>query len=241
VIRGQDGKLYGFNTDVAGVVRPIEQRIHPKDAKILVLGAGGAARAAVFGLKERGAEVFILNRTPATAQKLARQAQAKAIKRDDLKKLSFDVIINATPVGMGGNGSLLNEKELNARLVMDMVYNPVETRLLRMAREKGLAVISGVEMFVQQGARQFEIWTGKPAPVAEMQYVVVSELKARQVTEPKEKEERPVQVTAPVEKKAAVAPEKKAAPAEKKVMPAKKAAAVKAAPAAKKKAAKKGK
>ncbi len=110
VIRGQDGKLYGFNTDVAGVVRPIEQRIHPKGAKILVLGAGGAARAAVFGLKERGAEVFILNRTPATAQKLARQAQAKAIKRDDLKKMTFDVIINATPVGMGGNGSLLKRK-----------------------------------------------------------------------------------------------------------------------------------
>ena len=233
VIRGQDGKLYGFNTDVAGVVRPIEQRIHPKGAKILILGAGGAARAAVFGLKERGAEVFILNRTPATAQKLARQAQAKAIKRDDLKKMTFDVIINATPVGMGGNGSLLNEKELNARLVMDMVYNPVETRLLRMAREKGLAVISGVEMFVQQGARQFEIWTGKPAPIAEMQYVVVSELKARQVAEPKE--ERPVHVAVP-EKKAAPA-EKKVAPVEKKTAPAKKAP-VKAA-TAKKKTAKK--
>lgn len=229
VIRGQDGKLYGFNTDVAGVVRPIEQRIHPKGAKILVLGAGGAARAAVFGLKERGAEVFILNRTPATAQKLARQAQAKTIKRDDLKKMSFDVIINATPVGMGGNGSLLNEKELNARLVMDMVYNPVETRLLRMAREKGLAVISGVEMFVQQGARQFEIWTGKPAPVAEMQYVVVSALKARVSAEPKDaaaesKEERPVHV-APA-KPAHIAPAKKSAPAKK-------------APAAKKKTAKK--
>ena len=234
VIRGQDGKLYGFNTDVAGVVRPIEQRIHPKGAKILVLGAGGAARAAVFGLKERGAEVFILNRTPATAQKLARQAQAKTIKRDDLKKLSFDVIINATPVGMGGNGSLLNDKELNARLVMDMVYNPVETRLLRMAREKGLAVISGVEMFVQQGARQFEIWTGKPAPVAEMQYVVVSELKARMAAEPQE--ERPVTQAAAPEKKATPAVEKKATPAaEKKVAPAKKHAAPAKKAAAKKK------
>ena len=223
VIRGQDGKLYGFNTDVAGVVRPIEQRIHPKGAKILVLGAGGAARAAVFGLKERGAEVFILNRTVATAQKLARQAQAKAIKRDDLKKMSFDVIINATPVGMGGNGSLLNEKELNARLVMDMVYNPVETRLLRMAREKGLAVISGVEMFVQQGARQFEIWTGKPAPIAEMQYVVVSALRARAAAEPT-KEERPVTHAAAPEKKAMPVVEKKAAPAKGQAAPAKKKA-----------------
>ncbi|HLH06877.1 MAG TPA: shikimate dehydrogenase [Terriglobales bacterium] len=215
VIRGQDGKLYGFNTDVAGVVRPIEQRIHPKGAKILVLGAGGAARAAVFGLKERGAEVSILNRTPATAQKLARQAQAKTIRRDDLKKLSFDVIINATPVGMGGNGSLLNDKELNTRLVMDMVYNPVETRLLRMAREKGIAVISGVEMFVQQGARQFEIWTGKPAPIAEMQFVVVSELKARISAEPRREYPMEAGEKKPAPEKNAVA-SKKAVPARKK-------------------------
>ena len=77
VVRAQDGKLYGFNTDAAGVVRPLEQRITLEKAKILVLGAGGAARAAVFGLKERGAEVYILNRTAGPAQKLARQARAQ--------------------------------------------------------------------------------------------------------------------------------------------------------------------
>src|SRR5207302_32921 len=75
VVRAQDGKLYGFNTDVTGVVRPLEQRIPLENAKILVLGAGGAARAAVFGLKERGAEVYILNRSPEAAQKLARRAR----------------------------------------------------------------------------------------------------------------------------------------------------------------------
>src|SRR5260370_21026845 len=76
VVRGQDGKLYGFNTDTAGVVRPLEQRITIEGAKVLVLGAGGAARAAVFGLKERGVEIWILNRTSVKAQKLARQAKA---------------------------------------------------------------------------------------------------------------------------------------------------------------------
>ncbi len=101
VVRAQDGKLYGFNTDAAGVVRPLQQRISLEQAKILVLGAGGAARAAVYGLKERGAEVYILNRTLGPAQKLARSARARLIKRADLKKLSFDVIINATSVGMG--------------------------------------------------------------------------------------------------------------------------------------------
>jgi 3-dehydroquinate dehydratase/shikimate dehydrogenase len=180
VIRSQDGKLYGFNTDVAGVVRPLEQRLHLAGTKVLVIGAGGAGRAAVFGLRERGANVFILNRTPQTAQKLAREAGAKAIKRDDLKKLSFDVIINATPVGMGNGGkSIIDEREMNARVAFDLVYNPIETKFLQMAKAKGLAVISGLEMFVQQGARQFEIWTGKPAPAAEMQHVVLTELQSR--------------------------------------------------------------
>ncbi|HVZ15676.1 MAG TPA: shikimate dehydrogenase [Terriglobales bacterium] len=180
VIRSADGKLYGFNTDVAGVTRPLEARLHLAGTRILVLGAGGAARAAVFGLRERGANVFILNRTPQTAQKLARESGAKSIKRDDLKKMEFDVIINATPIGMGGTGkSILEEKEMNARVAFDLVYNPVETRFLQIARAKGMAVISGLEMFVHQGARQFEIWTGKPAPTNEMQQVVLTELQAR--------------------------------------------------------------
>jgi 3-dehydroquinate dehydratase/shikimate dehydrogenase len=173
VVRAQDGKLYGFNTDAAGVVRPLQQRISLEQAKILVLGAGGAARAAVYGLKERGAEVYILNRTPGPAQKLARSARARLLKRADLKKLSFDVIINATSVGMGNTReSPLNENEIKARYVFDMVYDPPETRLMKMAKAAGAEVIPGIEMFVQQAARQFEIWTGKPAPLDEMLVVV---------------------------------------------------------------------
>jgi 3-dehydroquinate dehydratase/shikimate dehydrogenase len=173
VVRAQDGKLYGFNTDAAGVVRPLQQRISLEQAKILVLGAGGAARAAVYGLKERGAEVYILNRTLGPAQKLARSARARLLKRADLKKLNFDVIINATSVGMGNTReSPLNENEIRARYVFDMVYDPPETRLMKMARAAGAEVIPGIEMFVQQAARQFEIWTGKPAPLDEMLVVV---------------------------------------------------------------------
>jgi len=180
VVRAQDGKLYGFNTDTAGVVRPLEQRLPLEKAKVLVLGAGGAARAAVFGLKERGAEVWILNRTVGPAKKLARQARARSIKRADLKKVTFDVIINATPVGMGNTReSPLNENEINARYVFDMVYDPAETRLIKMAKEKGAQVIPGIEMFVHQAARQFEIWTGKPAPWDEMLRVVAIALQDR--------------------------------------------------------------
>lgn len=179
VVRAQDGKLYGFNTDVAAVVRPLERRLPLKNAKVLVLGAGGAARAAVFGLVDKGAEVTIWNRTPEAGKKLARQAKAKTIRREQLAKASFDVIVNATPMGMRGvkPACPLEAKELNARLVFDLVYNPIDTPLIRMAREKGLPVITGVEMFVHQGARQFEIWTGKPAPEEEMLRAVVHALR----------------------------------------------------------------
>ena len=179
VVRSQEGKLYGFNTDVAAIVRPLERRLQLKGAKILVMGAGGAARAAVFGLKDKGAEVFVMNRSPESAQKLARQAKAKTFKKDQLAKSSFDVIVNATPAGMHGvkPHSILEPKELNARLVFDLVYNPIDTPLIRMAREKNIPVVTGVEMFVHQGARQFEIWTGKPAPEEEMLRVVVHALR----------------------------------------------------------------
>jgi 3-dehydroquinate dehydratase/shikimate dehydrogenase len=188
VVRGQEGKLYGFNTDAAGVVRPLEQRLSIENAKVLVLGAGGAARAAVFGLKERGAEVWILNRTSVKAQKLARQAKARTIKRADLRKIAFDVIINATPVGMGNTRDCpLKDQEIQARVVFDMVYDPVETHLLQVARAKGIAVIPGVEMFVQQAARQFEIWTGKPAPAGDMLRAVTIALQDRAAAQKQQK------------------------------------------------------
>ncbi|HEY8997204.1 MAG TPA: shikimate dehydrogenase, partial [Edaphobacter sp.] len=179
VMRAQDGKLYGFNTDVAGIVGPLEKRMSLRGAKVLVLGAGGAARAAVFGLRDRGAEVFILNRTPETAQKLAKQSGSKVVKKEALAKTQFDVIINATPIGMAGmkGTSLIEAKDLNTKLVFDLVYNPIETPLIRMARQKNIPFITGVEMFVQQGARQFEIWTGKPAPEEEMLRVVIHALR----------------------------------------------------------------
>jgi 3-dehydroquinate dehydratase/shikimate dehydrogenase len=185
VLRAQDGKLYGFNTDVAGITGPLEKRMSLRGAKALVLGAGGAGRAAVFGLRDKGADVFILNRTPETAQKLARQSGSKTIKKEALAKTSFDVIINSTPVGMAGQkaSQILEAKDLNTKLVFDLVYNPLETPLLRLARQQNIPIITGIEMFVHQGARQFEIWTGKPAPEEEMLRVVIHALRQAQATE----------------------------------------------------------
>jgi 3-dehydroquinate dehydratase / shikimate dehydrogenase len=178
---GGDGKIVGFNTDVAGVVRPLEKRMPLKGARIAILGAGGAARAAVFGLVDQGAEVFIVNRTYEAAAQLAKEAKAHALRHEQFAQGTFDVLINSTPCGMKGNKQTLPfaENELNAGLVFDLVYNPLETPLIKLAKERGIATISGMEMFVQQGARQFEIWTGKPAPEAEMLRVVELQLRKR--------------------------------------------------------------
>ena len=207
VVRAADGKLYGFNTDVAGVMVPLEQRLQLAGTRVLIVGAGGVARAAAFGLKNKGAEVFLTNRTAEKGQSLARQAKVKYLKRVEVAKQAFDVIINATPVGMNGNKqSPLEEKELNTKFVFDLVYSPAETKLTKMAVAKGLQVIPGLEMFVQQGARQFEIWTGKPAPMAEMAYVVTKALERRAAEELAEQTKAPAKKAA--KKSAKPAPRK---------------------------------
>ena len=182
VRRSDDGRLHGANTDVAGIVIPLEQRLSLQDARVVVLGAGGAARAAVFGCVDRGAKVHIVNRSPEAAARLAKEAGAEALPREALTTEHFDILINATPAGMRGNALTLplEKSELNADLVFDLVYNPIETPLLALARARGLQVIPGVEMFVQQGARQFELWTGETAPLHAMQAVVFDRLQEQQ-------------------------------------------------------------
>jgi 3-dehydroquinate dehydratase/shikimate dehydrogenase len=129
------------------------------------------------------------------------------------------VIINATPVGMNNSKqSPLEEKELNTKFVFDLVYTPAETKLVKMARAKNLQVIPGLEMFVQQGARQFEIWTGKPSPIAEMAYVVSKALERQAAEEVGEEPEPTPKKTAAktIVKKAATKIVKKATKAAKK-------------------------
>ena len=179
---GADGKLYGFNTDVAGVVRPLEKRLRLQGRADRRAGRG--RRGAGRRLRPGGAGRGGLHRQPHPRERpwrWPRKAKAKALKQEQFAKSSFDVLINTTPCGMAGIKQALpiEENELNAGLVFDMVYNPLETPLLKLAKERGIPVISGLEMFVQQGARQFEIWTGKPAPEAEMLRVVELELRRR--------------------------------------------------------------
>jgi len=172
VVRG-GGRLYGYNTDYVGVLRSLEQRMRLAGSRVLLYGAGGAARAAAFALAAAGSIVCICARRPQRARALARAAGGQVVAQADLKKEFFDAIVNCTPIGMHPKGgSPLTSAELNCRIVMDMVYRPRETEMLQLARKKKIEVISGVEMFLAQGFAQYEIWTGRRAPDSAMSKVV---------------------------------------------------------------------
>lgn len=178
LLRGENGSLHGDNTDVAGIIDPLEQRATLAEKRVLVLGAGGAARAAVFGLRGHGAEVFVLNRTESRARDLAAEAGAHVQARETLAATRFDIIINSTPYGMRGKDIQppITPNEMNCDLFFDLVYNPVETPLLRIAEQRGIPVIPGVAMFVAQGMAQFRLWTGTPAPHGAMRQAVLDAL-----------------------------------------------------------------
>jgi 3-dehydroquinate dehydratase/shikimate dehydrogenase len=176
VVRG-GGRLYGYNTDYVGVLRSLEQRMRLVGSRVLLYGAGGAARAAAFALAQAGSIVCLCARRPERARALARAMGGQVVARADLKHEFFDAIVNCTPIGMHPNGgSPLASAELNCRMVMDMVYRPRETQLLRQARRKGIETISGLEMFLAQGFAQYEIWTGERAPESAMRQAVVTAL-----------------------------------------------------------------
>jgi 3-dehydroquinate dehydratase / shikimate dehydrogenase len=176
VVRG-GGRLYGYNTDYVGVLRSLERRMRLAGSRVLLFGAGGAARAAAFALAQAGSIVCLCARRPERARALARAVGGQVVERADLAKEYFDAIVNCTPVGMyPRGGSPLRAAELNCRIVMDMVYRPRDTELLRLALRKGIEVISGVEMFLAQGFAQYEIWTGERAPESPMRRAVISVL-----------------------------------------------------------------
>lgn len=168
------GKWMGWNTDSGAVIEVLTKRLRLPGSRILILGAGGAARAAAFALKAEKADVYVAARRESVARKLARNVGAEAVRWEHADSLDVDTVINATPVGMApySDAHPIDLARLRARVVLDMVYYPVETRFLSEARGRGLVTISGLEMLVAQGARQFEIWTGQSAPRALMEQAV---------------------------------------------------------------------
>lgn len=173
------GKWRGTNTDAAGVTVPLERHLRLSRSSILIVGNGGAARSAVFALAEAGAKVSVVGRNPDRVRALAKVCGAEPLLREQAEARHFDGLVHATPLGMCPN---LNQcffpGPVPADVVFDMVYNPAETLLLRRAREQGKTVIPGIEMFLEQAARQFEIWTGESAPRSIMQKAATEALAA---------------------------------------------------------------
>ena len=178
----RDGSLYGSNTDYLGVLRALETKMKLPGSRVLILGAGGSARAAAFALAKAGAQVFVCARREIAARSLARAVDGEVVPRAALRKSKFDAILNATPVGMHPQvgASPLAAGELNCSLVMDLIYRPMQTKLLQMAADWGIKTVSGAEMFLAQGMAQWEHWMGRRAPEAAMRKAVLSALKAKE-------------------------------------------------------------
>jgi len=180
----KDGSLYGSNTDYVGVLRALERKMKLRGSRVAIYGAGGSARAAAFALAQAGAQVFVCARRPEAARKLAKAVGGEPILRSDLRALEFDALLNATPIGMFPQEKVspLAAAELNCSLVMDLIYRPIRTKLLRLAASRKIACVSGVEMFLAQGFAQWEHWMGSKAPESIMRNAVLRALKNEENT-----------------------------------------------------------
>jgi shikimate dehydrogenase len=161
------GRLHGSNTDWIGAVRALEDHTPLEGARAVVLGAGGSARAVVFGLCERGARVSVLNRTPGRAEALAAELGAEAAgPLSQLAATPYEVLVNTTSVGLRSDASPVDATAIDGgAVVMDAVYDPEQTRLLRDAQARGARGVSGKWMLVYQAAEQLALWSGREAPI----------------------------------------------------------------------------
>lgn len=158
------GRLIGYNTDWRGALEALEEKVDLKGKKVVLLGAGGAARAIGFGLRERGSEIIIFNRSSDKGKDLAKELGGIYRPFSSIEGLEANVLINATSVGMyphDEKSPLPKEVLKEGMIVMDIVYQPLRTKLLREAEQQGCQTIDGLEMLAYQGAAQLDIWTGK--------------------------------------------------------------------------------
>ena len=171
------GKWRGTNTDAEAVVVPLARRLRLSKSSILLAGNGGAARSAAYALVENGAKLSIVGRNPDRVRSLAKACGAEPLLREQVETRKFDALVHATPLGMFPNvDGCFFKDAIPAEVVFDMVYNPLETALSRRATAQGLTVIPGLQMFLEQAARQFEIWTNSSAPRAAMEKAALEAL-----------------------------------------------------------------
>ena len=174
-VRIEDGKLFGYNTDAPGFIEPLKRAFGDLTGhRVLVFGAGGAARACIFAMKNEGAVVTVTARNVEKGQTVADEFEVEYRPPSDEKPAAddFEIVVNATPLGTAGNSeqfAVLDSAQMKGlKLVYDLIYNPVETTLIREAKAAGVPTIGGLEMLIAQGGKQFEIWTGLPGPAEEM-------------------------------------------------------------------------
>jgi len=179
-VKNIDGRLLGTNTDWLGAVKALQRKMTISGKRAVVLGAGGSARAVVFGLKQEGAKVTICNRTLKKAQRLAEEFDCDAAELTKAETLEAEILINTTSVGMGklkDESPVSRKGVLNYQLIMDIVYSPLETLLLRYAKEAGKMVLNGLEMLLYQACAQFEYWTDVEAPEKTMKEALQNAIK----------------------------------------------------------------
>ena len=176
----EGGKWVGYNTDCSGAIKALEVYTSLKDKNVLILGSGGTAKAIGFGVKQKGGKLTVtFNRNKKRGESLAEELNCELVHCRDAGTRPIDILINCSPVGMSPN---INETPFFARdfkegmVVFDSVYNPLETKLLREAKEAGCTVIQGSELFINQAAQQFELFTNQSAPIEAMREVLMEKL-----------------------------------------------------------------
>jgi shikimate dehydrogenase len=175
-IVNRGGKLIGYNTDCDGALEALEEKMNLRGKRVVLLGAGGAARAIGFGLKGRDCQLIIANRSKKKGEGLSKELGCdylpiSSLVRMKAGELEADVIINATSLGMvprDGETPIPKKLLRKGMMVMDIVYEPLQTKLLREAKEKGCLTINGLEMLIRQGVAQFLIWTGKRPEIGQI-------------------------------------------------------------------------
>jgi len=175
----EGGYLKGFNTDAMGALRALEEKTDLSGKRVVIAGAGGAARAIGYILKLQEMEIVIANRSQSRGMALSESLGCRFVNLKKLADIKADILINTTPVGMFPDVDecpIPQEALREGMVVMDVIYNPFKTKLLATAEARGCLIINGLPMFIYQGAEQFRLWTGLDAPVDVMTEVIKREL-----------------------------------------------------------------
>lgn len=183
VVEGDE--LRGYNTDAEAALAPLRGLVRLEGARVAVLGAGGAARALLWGLRESGAHATVFGRDERKARALAGEFGAQAAALAGASFQSYELVVNATPLGTRGKHERETAADADqlrgARLAYDLVYNPQETRFLREARAAGCATLGGLPMLIAQAAEQFRLWTGLDAPTDVMRAAAEKQMSTKQM------------------------------------------------------------